>query len=160
MQADIEARYRWIDEVAAQAVQTDGALPRTLTERADAVLMHPFWGLFFFAFIMGALFVSIFWLAAPLMDATEGIVSSLGERIGEAMSPGPLRDLIVDGVIAGVGAVVVFVPQIALLFLLLGVLEDSGYLARAAFLMDRVLSRVGLHGKSFIPLLSSFACAI
>ena len=160
MQADIEARYRWIDEVTAEVIQTDGTPRRTLTERADSVLMHPVWGLFFFAAIMGALFVSIFWLAAPLMDATEGIVTALAERVGEAMSPGPLRDLLVDGVLAGVGAVVVFVPQIALLFLLLGVLEDSGYLARAAFLMDRVLSRVGLHGKSFIPLLSSFACAI
>lgn len=160
MQADIEARYRWIDEVTAQAIQTDGPPRRTLTERADAVLMHPVWGLLCFAAIMGTLFVSIFWLAAPLMDATEGIVAAFGERVGDAMSEGPVRDLLVDGVIAGVGAVVVFVPQIALLFFFLGVLEDSGYLARAAFLMDRVLSRVGLHGKSFIPLLSSFACAI
>lgn len=160
MQADIEARYRWIDGIAKQVSTTEATPSRTLTERVDSVLMHPVWGLFIFAAIMGGLFVSIFWLAAPLMDATEGIVASFAEIVGNAMSPGPLRDLLVDGVIAGVGAVIVFVPQIALLFLLLALLEDSGYLARAAFLMDRVLSRVGLHGKSFIPLLSSFACAI
>lgn len=160
MQADIEARYRWIDGIVAEVSTNQAAPRRSLTERVDAVVMHPVWGLFIFAAIMGTLFVSIFSLAEPLMEATEGMVASFAQMVGDAMSPGPLRDLLVDGVIAGVGAVVVFVPQIALLFLLLAILEDSGYLARAAFLMDRVLSRVGLHGKSFIPLLSSFACAI
>lgn len=160
MQADIEARYHFIDGVVAKVSKSTAPPRRTLTERVDSVVMHPVWGLFIFAAIMGTLFVSIFSLAEPLMDATEGIVASFASMVGDAMSPGPLRDLLVDGVIAGVGAVVVFVPQIALLFLLLAILEDSGYLARAAFLMDRVLSRVGLHGKSFIPLLSSFACAI
>lgn len=160
MQADIEARYRFIDEVVKKAISADGPSRTTMTERVDRVLMHPVWGLFIFALIMGTLFVSIFFIAEPIMDKTEALVLSFGEYIGNALPPGPVRDLLVDGIIAGVGAVVVFVPQIALLFLLLALLEDSGYLARAAFLMDRVLSRVGLHGKSFIPLLSSFACAI
>jgi ferrous iron transport protein B len=94
------------------------------------------------------------------MDAMQGGVEWLGAKAASSLPPGPLKSLVTDGIFKGVGAVVVFVPQIALLFLFLAVLEDSGYLARAAFLMDRVLAKVGLHGKSFIPLLSSFACAI
>src|SRR5436309_13170375 len=94
------------------------------------------------------------------MDGIKHGVDALASLASSRMSDGPLTDLITDGIFAGVGAVVVFIPQIALLFLFLAILEDTGYLARAAFLMDRLLSKVGLHGKSFIPLLSSFACAI
>ena len=131
-----------------------------LTDRVDAVLVHRVFGLGIFALIMAILFVSIFWLAHPLMDLCQDVVAWLGDLITGNMSGGTLKSLIKDGVFAGVGGVVVFVPQIALLFLFLAVLEDSGYLARAAFLMDRLLAKVGLHGRSFIPLLSSFACAI
>ena len=161
MQADIEARYRWIDGVVARVVQGSGfkAGPH-LTDRVDAVLVHRVFGLGIFALIMAILFVSIFWLAHPLMDLCQDAVAWLGDLITGNMSGGTLKSLIKDGVFAGVGGVVVFVPQIALLFLFLAVLEDSGYLARAAFLMDRLLAKVGLHGRSFIPLLSSFACAI
>jgi ferrous iron transport protein B len=163
-QADIEARYRWIDEVVASVVTEAPASKsragKTTTERIDAVLMHRVLGLVVFAVIMTALFTCVFWIAKPMMDGVKDGVRWLGARVAARMSEGPLRALVVDGIFAGVGAVMVFVPQIALLFLFLGALEDSGYLARAAFLMDRVLSRVGLHGKSFIPLLSSFACAI
>jgi ferrous iron transport protein B len=95
-----------------------------------------------------------------MMGAMEAAVGWLGSLVSPYLPEGPLRDVWTDGIVAGVGAVVVFVPQIALLFLFLAVLEDSGYLARAAFLMDRLLAKVGLHGKSFIPMLSSFACAI
>ena len=102
------------------------------------------------------MFVTIFWLAKPIMDAIQGGGSKRWAFDG-ALTAGPLKDLLNDGVFSGVGTVVVFVPQIALLFFFLAILEDSGYLARAAFLMDRLLSKVGLHGKSFIPLLSSFA---
>ncbi len=109
---------------------------------------------------MGTLFVSIFWLAQPIMDGIQSGITALGGLVASHLSNGPIKDLITDGIFAGVGAVVVFVPQIAMLFFFLAILEDSGYLARAAFLMDRVLAKVGLHGKSFIPLLSSFACAI
>jgi ferrous iron transport protein B len=110
--------------------------------------------------VMLALFSSIFWLAAPLMDLISAGMDSLSAWVDTRMPEGPLRDLVVDGVLAGIGGVVVFVPQIALLFLFIAVLEGCGYLARAAYLMDRLLVGVGLSGKSFIPLLSSFACAI
>ncbi len=162
MQADIEARYRWIDGVVARVVVqgNDFKAGPNLTDRVDAILVHRVFGLGIFALIMATLFISIFWLAHPLMDKCQDAVAWLGDLITGNMSGGMLTSLIKDGVFAGVGGVVVFVPQIALLFLFLAVLEDSGYLARAAFLMDRLLAKVGLHGRSFIPLLSSFACAI
>jgi ferrous iron transport protein B len=185
MQADIEAHYHWIDNVVAGALvpacaaltlpsesadpsakpqaagrPLDYAAGKTLTRKVDEILIHKVWGLVIFAAVMALLFVSIFWLASPVMDGIKNGVAWLGNVATTQLADGPLKDLLVDGVFAGVGAVVVFVPQIALLFLFLAVMEDSGYLARAAFLMDRLLSKVGLHGKSFIPLLSSFACAI
>ncbi len=132
----------------------------TFSERLDKLLLHRVFGLAVFLAVMSCLFISLFYLAAPLQDATEGIVSSLGESVSTILPEGVLKDLWIDGIVAGVGGVLVFVPQIALLFLLLAVLEDSGYLARAAFLMDRLLSAVGLSGKAFVPLLSGFACAI
>jgi ferrous iron transport protein B len=162
MQADIESRYRWIDALVARTVSaaSPAAGARTLTDRVDAVLVHRFWGLGIFATIMATLFVSIFWLANPVMDGIQSGLAWLGDLVTAHMGEGAVKALVNDGIISGVGSVVVFVPQIALLFLFLSVLEDSGYLARAAFLMDRLLAKTGLHGKSFIPLLSSFACAI
>ena len=175
MQADVEAHYHWIESVASRVVTTRDAIadptpggvlsyaapkPRNLTERVDAIFIHKFWGLIVFTLVMATLFVSLFWLAQPIMNAIQTGIAALGGVVSGHMSDGPLRDLVKDGIFNGVGTVVVFVPQIALLFLFLSLLEDSGYLARAAFLMDRLLSKVGLHGKSFIPLLSSFACAI
>lgn len=171
MQADIEAHYRWIEQISNKAlgIADESAVPaelepekrtRSWTDRIDAICIHKFWGLLIFAAIMGTLFVSIFWLAQPVMDGIDGGISWLGAHVAAWLPDGPVHDLVNDGIFAGVGAVVVFVPQIALLFFFLSILEDSGYLARAAFLMDRVLAKVGLHGKSFIPLLSSFACAI
>ena len=109
---------------------------------------------------MGVTFQSIFSWAVPFMDVLEGVVSKAGDWAGSLLPPGPLQSLLVDGVIGGVGAVVVFLPQIAVLFGLIALLEDSGYMARAAFLMDRVMAGFGLSGRSFIPLLSSFACAV
>ncbi len=106
------------------------------------------------------MFQSIFTFAKIPMDALQVIVNWAGNTIGTLIPPGDLNDLLVNGVIAGVGAVIVFLPQILLLFLFIGFLEDTGYMARAAFLMDRLMSKVGLHGKSFIPMLSSYACAI
>ena len=172
MQADVEAHYRWIEGVVHRVIaQVEPAgnvgtlsyarpKPRNLTERVDAVLCHKLWGLLIFAVIMGTLFVALFWLARPIMDVIQNGIAALGALVTGHMPEGPIKALVKDGIFNGVGVVVVFVPQIALLFLFLSLLEDSGYLARAAFLMDRLLSRVGLHGKSFIPLLSSFACAI
>jgi ferrous iron transport protein B len=133
----------------------------TLTDRLDHVFLHKFWGLLVFAAVMVSLFMAIFFLADPLMGATEEGVAWVGEQVGRLLpAEGPVHDLWTDGIVAGVGAVVVFVPQIAMLFLLLSILEDTGYLSRAAFLMDKLLAKVGLNGKAFIPLLSGFACAI
>jgi ferrous iron transport protein B len=174
MQADIEAHYRWIDVVAAGSLVPacerltgagaglDYESPKraTLTDRVDAILVHKFWGLLIFAFIMGTLFITIFWLAQPIMNGMQNGILWIGHWVTHALPNGPLKSLLNDGVIGGVGTVISFVPQIALLFMFLAILEDTGYLARAAFLMDKLLARVGLHGKSFIPLLSSFACAI
>ena len=108
---------------------------------------------------MYTIFQCIFTFAEYPMTWLESGVQWAGDHIAAAMAPGDLRDLLVNGVVAGVGGVVVFLPQILMLFLFIGLLEDTGYMARAAFLMDRLMSRVGLHGKSFIPMLSSFACA-
>ncbi len=160
VEADVSTRYRWIDGVVASVVTGGQMSGRTLTERVDGVLMHPVAGLAVFVLVMGAVFTSVFVLAKPLMDLVQGGIGALGTLITAHLAEGPLKSLINDGIFAGVGTVVTFVPQIAILFLFLAVLEDSGYLARAAFHMDRLLARVGLHGKSFIPLLSSFACAI
>jgi len=178
MQADIEAHYRWIEGVSSRVTTTveelaDMGVPapgdtlnyespkkRYLSDRVDAILIHKVWGLLIFGLIMACLFVTIFWLAKPIMDGMKGGVDALGLWTSNKLPEGAIKDLVKDGIFAGVGGVIVFVPQIAILFFFLAVLEDSGYLARAAFLMDRLLAKVGLHGKSFIPLLSSFACAI
>ncbi len=109
---------------------------------------------------MGLLFYSLFVLADPLTGFITAGVGAIENLASAHLAAGPLRDLLCDGIIAGVGNVIVFFPQICILFLFIALLEDTGYMARAAFLMDRIMSRVGLHGKSFIPLLSSHACAI
>jgi len=157
---EAELRYEWIGGVLARAVTRTPARGRTLTSRLDAVALHPLWGWVVFTALMAVVFQSVFSVAPPLGEAIEGAVNWLGAVVGDLLPEGDLRSLVVDGVIAGVGSVVVFLPQIALLFLFLGLLEDSGYMARAAFLMDRVMRRVGLHGKSFIPMLSGYACAV
>ena len=158
--APIEWRYARVMEMQ-QSVTTETAPPgETTSDKLDRVLTHKIWGTVIFVAIMGVMFWSIFVLASFPMDAMEAVVGGLGEWVGNLILPGDLNSLLVDGVIAGVGAVVVFLPQILLLFLFIGFLEDTGYMSRAAFLMDRLMSKVGLHGKSFIPMLSSFACAI
>ena len=137
------------------------ALPsRRFHTRIDALVMHPVWGLLLLATLLFLMFQAVFsWAEAP-MDAIEAAMSALGEWTTAHMDDGPLRSLLVDGVIAGVGGVLVFLPQILILFFFILLLEDSGYLPRAAFLLDNLMGRVGLSGRAFIPLLSSFACAI
>lgn len=158
--APIEWRYARIAEMQ-QAVTSELAPPgETLSDKLDRVLTHKLWGTLIFVAIMALMFQSIFTFAHYPMDALQAAVDWLGAVVGKLIPRGDLNSLLVDGVIAGVGAVVVFLPQILLLFLFIGLLEDTGYMARAAFLMDRLMSKVGLHGKSFIPMLSSFACAI
>jgi len=158
--APIEWRYARIAEIQ-QAVTAELAPPgESLSDKIDRVLTHKVWGTLIFIATMALMFQSIFTFAHYPMDAIQAVVDWLGGSVAKLIPPGDLNSLVVDGVIAGVGAVVVFLPQILLLFFFIGLLEDTGYMARAAFLMDRLMSKVGLHGKSFIPMLSSFACAI
>ncbi len=131
-----------------------------ISERIDKVLTHKFFGLVILVAILLVVFQTIFsWSSLP-MDLLERGFGAVSDVVRTQMPPGILTDLIADGIIAGVGGVVVFLPQILLLFLFISLLEDSGYMARAAFLLDKLMSRVGLHGKAFLPLFSSFACAI
>ncbi len=157
----IEARYRWISELSRRAVVHERDAGRvSRSDRLDRLLTHKVFGLVIFAGVMFGLFVSIFWWAEPLMSLIETGQNRINDGIKVIMPDGPLQSLLTDGLITGVGAVVSFFPQICILFFCLALMEDTGYMARAAFLMDRLMSRVGLHGKSFIPLLSSYACAI
>lgn len=158
--ADAIARYSWIDDITKDVLSFSTKHSRSLGERIDAVLTHRILGTVVFGMTMLSIFSSIFWLATPLMDLVSGGVELLAGWAELVMPDGILQSLVVNGIIAGVGGVVIFLPQIAILFLFVAVLEGCGYLARAAFLMDRLLVGVGLSGKSFIPLLSSFACAI
>lgn len=158
--APIEWRYARVAEIQ-QAVTTELAPPgETFSDKLDRVVTHKVWGTLIFLAVMFLIFQCIFTFAEYPMTWLEQGVAWAGDHVAAAMPPGDLRDLLIDGVIAGVGGVVVFLPQILMLFLFIGLLEDTGYMARAAFLMDRLMSKVGLHGKSFIPMLSSFACAI
>ncbi|NBW96055.1 MAG: ferrous iron transporter B [Planctomycetia bacterium] len=157
---DAIARYAWIDGIAADVIRRSDRTGRSRSEAIDAILTHRVWGTLVFAMVMLALFTSIFRLASPAMDLISAGMDGVAAQVEASLPEGPLRSLLVDGVLAGVGGVVVFVPQIALLFLFIAILEGCGYLSRAAFLMDRLLVGAGLSGKSFIPLLSSFACAI
>ncbi|MBI5150281.1 MAG: ferrous iron transport protein B [Candidatus Omnitrophica bacterium] len=158
--AAIEARYDWIKSILKDCVRDKARKGPDLTERIDAVLVHKLWGWLFFLGIMGLMFYTIFTIATYPMEWINAGFNWLGDQVRSFLPAGPLRDLFADGVIPGVGGVVIFLPQILILFLFIGMLQDTGYMARAAFIMDRVMSKVGLHGKSFIPLLSSFACAI
>ncbi len=153
-------RYRALGAVVLRAMKDQGAGAKSFTDKADAILTHRVWGLVIFAAIVLLVFQSIYSLASWPMDGIQGIQTWAQDFLSTHMPAGPLRDLLVDGVIAGVGSVIVFLPQILILFFFIGILEDSGYMARAAFIMDKTMSRVGLHGRAFIPLLSSFACAI
>jgi len=156
----VEGRYEIIHEIARRALPVPGETRDVVRERIDRVLTHRVFGPILFLLIMGTIFQSIFAWAAPLMDLMDLGISRLAALTASVMPAGPLRSMLVDGVMAGVGTTLVFVPQIAILFLFISVLEDSGYMARAAFIMDRLMARVGLSGRAFIPLLSSFACAI
>jgi len=160
LSALVEARYEWIHEVCSRVVHKPGESGLTISDRMDMILTHRVWGWVSFLGAMTLMFVCIFTLAQIPMEWIDNGAKWLGQWVSTHMPESDLRSLIVDGAIPGVGGVVIFLPQILILFFFLGILEDSGYMARAAFMMDRVMSSVGLHGKSFIPLLSSFACAI
>jgi len=156
-----ESRYKWIHQVYKKCVRHQSANKRNSKhDTIDSILTHTVWGYVFFFALMSLMFTAIFtWANYPMELIGDGF-SRLSALIAGTIPDGDLQSLIVNGVIGGVGAVVTFLPQILFLFLFLGFLEDTGYMARAAFIMDRVMGKVGLHGKSFIPLLSSYACAI
>ena len=150
---------REVDRLIARAVRQP-ARPATLTNRVDAVLLHPVAGLLFLFALLFVMFQAVFTWATPLMDMISVGFDWTGALAHTTLPPGLVRSFIENGVIAGVGSVLVFLPQILILFLFILLLEDLGYMARAAFLMDRIMGSAGLHGRAFIPLLSSFACAI
>jgi ferrous iron transport protein B len=153
----------WGEEVAAASLGGENAVGGggdTVTERLDQAFTHPLLGVLVFGGVMLGLFWVIFALATVPMDLIEATFEHLGGWVGQVLPPGAVRDLLVDGVVGGVAGTVVFLPQICLLFFLISLLEDTGYLARAAFVMDRILCRFGLPGHAFVPLLASHACAI
>jgi ferrous iron transport protein B len=156
----VNSRYEAIARLCAEVVQRAARAGPALSDRIDAVVVHPVWGWLVLGAVMTALFLSIFTLAEYPMNWIDAQVAALGGWVKGIMPAGDLRDLLTDGAIAGVGGVVMFLPQILILFFFIGLLESTGYMARAAFIMDRLMSRVGLNGKSFIPLLGSYACAI
>lgn len=158
--AEAKSRYAWAREALSGLVSVPERRVRTRSDRIDSVLTHRFAGLGVFAFLMFIVFQAIFTWAAPLMDLIETGQSFVSDLVASRIPPGPLRSLVNDGIVAGVGGVLIFVPQIALLFFFIAILEDCGYMARAAFVMDKLMKRIGLSGKSFVPLMSSFACAI
>ena len=157
---EAKLRYGWARQVLKGVMTVPEKRPATMTDTLDRWLTHKVWGLAVFCLTMFVVFQSISTVAEPLMGMFEYGQGWVGDLIGSFLPFGPLRSLLVDGVIAGVGGILVFLPQICLLFLFIALLEDCGYMARAAFLMDKLMTKVGLSGKSFVPLMSSFACAI
>ncbi len=162
---DLMARRQW-KELTSEAFPIDKKSPvhkknySEQTRKWDRVLLHPVVGLIIFVLLMFVVFSSIFWMAAPFMDAIDASFAGLGSLVVEYLGENIFSDLIAKGILAGTGSVLVFVPQIAILFVALTLLEDSGYLARAATLIDRPMQALGLSGRSFLPLLSGYACAI
>lgn len=154
------SRYGWVSQVTQGVVTRPAARPETVSDKIDRVLTHKVVGTTIFALMMAAVFISIFMLASTPMDWIDQGIGMVQEWAAAQMPEGALNSLITDGIIGGVGSVVIFLPQIMILFFFIALLEDCGYMARAAYLMDRLMAGVGLSGKSFIPLLSSFACAI
>jgi len=158
--AKIFSRYNFISNVVQESVKHNDREDHRFSEKIDRVLTHKFFGLVILVAVLLLVFQAIFSWASLPMDLLDQGFGALGDAVRSAMPAGVLTDLLVDGIIAGVGGVLVFLPQILLLFLFISLLEDTGYMARAAFLLDKLMSRVGLHGKAFLPLMSSFACAI
>ena len=157
---DVERRYTWITGVVERCVVRRSGSQRTVSDRVDAVLLHRVWGMLAFLAVLLLVFQTMFTAARPLASAIQWLVGVAGTLITTFVPPGDLRSLLVGGALGGVGSVLVFLPQIAILFLFIGLLEDSGYMARAAFVMDRYMRPLGLQGRSFIPLVSGYACGV
>jgi len=156
---NVPACRQWAAHVTGKSGYRAPA-PPVWTHRLDGLFLHPVAGPLVFLLVVVAVFQSIFTAAVPMMDGVEALVEWSGRAVAGLLPDSAFRDLLIEGVWSGVGSVIVFLPQILLLFLFLGVLEDSGYLARAALIADRTMAKVGLQGKSFIPLLSAYACAV
>ncbi|MGM4901943.1 ferrous iron transporter B [Tardiphaga sp. 866_E4_N2_1] len=157
--SEMKALQREADRIIRETV-TMPSKPDTLTTRVDAVVLHPVAGLAILALILFVMFQAVFSWAQPLMELLSDSFGALGTVVAQVLPEGILQSFLQNGLIAGVGSVLVFLPQIIIIFLFILLLEDFGYMARAAFLMDRIMGGAGLHGRAFIPLLSSFACAI
>jgi ferrous iron transport protein B len=157
---EAKTRYAWIRQATSGCIERPAKRPVTSTDRLDRVLTHRIWGTLIFLVLMFIVFQAIFTWARPLMKGIGDGKDWLADHLRTLLPAGPLNSLLTDGVLEGVGSIVVFLPQILILFGFIAVLEDCGYMARAAFLMDRLMARCGLSGKSFIPLLSSVACAV
>jgi ferrous iron transport protein B len=153
-------RYTWTEGVVSRCMTPTRVVRGERTERIDRILAHPVMGLLAFFGVMAGLFFLIFQVASIPMNLIDHLFGAVGSAVKEALPDNDLRSLLVDGVIGGVGGILVFLPQICILFFFLALLEDTGYLARAAFVMDRLMRRIGLPGKAFVPLLSAHACAI
>ncbi|MEK7262922.1 MAG: ferrous iron transport protein B [Bacteroidota bacterium] len=155
----IDARYSYIHSVCSQVVEKE-ITGQSLTDKLDKIFTHKFFGFIIFFGMMGGIFHAIFSFSEYPMNLINLGIQLFGEKIANIIPHGDFQDLLINGALSGVGAVITFLPQILLLFFFLSLLEDTGYMARAAFIMDRVMAKFGLHGKSFIPLLSSFGCAV
>lgn len=158
--AIINAKYGFVAGALAETYHEGEKETFRLTKIIDPIVTHRIWGFPVFLLFMFIMFECTFILGAYPQDWIETGVDWLGNAIGSAMSDGPLKDLIVDGIISGVGGVLVFLPQILILYFFISIMEDSGYLSRAAFIMDKIMHRMGLHGKSFVPMLMGFGCNV
>jgi len=156
----VAARYAWIDGVIPEVLRGVPTNLRRFSDAVDKVLIHPLAGFSLFLIVMALVFQALFSWSNPAIDFVGDLVTGFGNHLGSILPPGLLTDFLTDGVVAGVGAVLVFLPQILLLFLFISIMEDSGYMARVAFLMDRIMKAIGLTGRAFVPMLSGFACAI
>lgn len=155
-----DAKYGYVQGAMKETFQKMHRYKRLMTKRIDAVVTHQVWGYPIFLLLMYLMFFCTFNIGQYPMDWIDMGVEWLGGMIGEWMPEGPLKDLVVDGVISGVGGVIVFLPNIMILYAFISWMEDSGYMARAAFIMDKIMHRMGLHGKSFIPMIMGFGCNI
>jgi ferrous iron transport protein B len=155
-----QARYEWTEKISTKVMDAAAARRSEWTDKLDDVFTHPVAGVAFFHLVMLVVFALIFWVAQIPMNLIDHLFSNIGGWVGSHMPAGDLQSLLVNGVIGGVGGILVFLPQICILFFALSLLEDTGYLSRAAFVMDKIMRRFGLPGKAFVPMLSAHACAI
>ncbi|HEV2455104.1 MAG TPA: ferrous iron transporter B, partial [Verrucomicrobiae bacterium] len=155
-----QARYEWTESICTKVTDSRAAKRLVWTDKLDGIFTHPFAGVAVFVSVMLSVFALIFWAAKIPMDLIDHLFTAIGSVVVANVPAGDLQSLLVNGVIGGVGGILVFLPQICILFFTMSLLEDTGYLARAAFVMDKIMRRFGLPGKAFVPMLSAHACAI